>query len=233
MRKFAIILLLTLTVFANGQIKYFIEASGNVSLISKSVATQTVDVTSDKPDFFKFNKNDYSATYKNKPGGGITAGLQYFFQEDKISLDAGIDINNVNFFQKLKTESYYVYQSSVDYSVTKADNPPPSKTEKEDDHNLLLLSLPLSFSYYFLENNLSVSVGVLPGLLVMSTGGTGASADFNKTAMGIQVQLRYQFAPKIWVMGGFQEYSSKLYNPLLKQSFSNLRLIKLGLKYDI
>lgn len=218
----------------HAQVNFFVEASGNASLISEYYATQITETeTSDRQGYYKFLSNTYGGSYNNKLGGGLTAGLQYFVKQGNISLDAAIDFNNVNFYQKLTTSNYYFYQSITDYKIENATNPPASKTEKGDNHSLHLLSLPLSFSYYFLNNDLSVSLGAIPGLLMHSTGGSGASADFNKTVVGIQVQLRYQVAPKIWMMGGFQEYSSKLYDPMLKQSFSNLRLLKLGLKYDL
>lgn len=127
----------------------------------------------------------------------------------------------------------HIYEFVENKITEAAEVPLPTRSISNSNHSLFLVSLPLSMSYYFLEKGLSVSLGALPGLLVYSTGGIGPSTAFNKAHIGIQVQLRYQVYPKIWVMGGFQEYSSKLYDPMLKQSFSNIRLIKLGLKYDI
>lgn len=233
-KKILFIPLILLSLNISAQLKFYVEGSGNFSLISKYYATQISEVeTSDRPRYNLYLSETYGAAYNNKPGGGITAGLQYFFKDENLSFDAGLDFNNVNFRQTLTTNKYYFYQSTTDLTIENATNPPPGKSEKSDNHSLFLLSVPLSISYYFLENNLSVSLGALPGLVLHSTGGSGASAAFNKGAVGIQVQLRYQFTPGLWLMGGFQEYSTKLYDPLLKQSFSNLRLMKLGLKYDL
>lgn len=234
MRKIALFTLLMLSVATYAQLNFFVEGTGNFSLILKSQAELSTEVNSDNPDAYLFKNETFSAKYKNKLGGGVTAGMQYFFESNNISLDAGLDFNNVNFYQELKVETKYIYRLKSDFSIYDAGNPPlPSITQKESNHSLLILSVPLSISYYFLENNLSASLGALPGYVVYSKGGSGASADFNKFQVGIQIQLRYQFAPKIWLTGGFQEYSTKLYKPELKQSFSNLRLVKLGIRYDL
>ena len=234
LRKILFISILLMSINLQAQVNFFVEASGNASLISEYYATQITETeNSDRQGYYKFLSNTYGGSYNNKPGTGLTAGLQYFVKQGNISLDAAIDFNNINFYQKLTTSNYYFYQSITDYKIENATNPPASKTEKGDNHSLYLLSLPLSFSYYFLNNDLSVSLGAIPGMLMYSTGGSGASADFNKFTAGIQVQLRYRVAPQWWLMGGFQEYSTKLYDASLKQSFSNLRMIKLGVKYDI
>lgn len=234
LRKILFISLLLMSVNIQAQVSFFVEASGNASLIAEYYATQITEFeNSDRLGYTKFLSNTYGGSYSNKPGAGLTAGLQYFIKQGNISLDAAIDFNNVNFHQTLTTYNYYFYQSTTDYKIENATNPAPVRTEKADNHSQYLLSLPVSFSYYFLEKNLSVSLGLVPGLLVYSTGGNGASTDFNKTQVGIQVQLRYQFVPQWWLMAGFQEYSTKLYDASLKQSFSNLRLMKLGVKYDI
>lgn len=232
-KKLIFIPVLLISLNISAQLQFFVEASGNFSLISQYKAVQITEVTSDRFDYGMFRTNTYGAGYNNKPGAGLTAGLQYFFTQENISIDAGIDFNNANFHQKLTTETSYFYASKKDNTLVKAENPLPSMTSKADNHSLYMLSLPVSFSYYFLEDKLSVSLGAVPGLLIYNTGGSGASADFNKATVGIQVQLRYQVAPQWWLMGGFQEYSTKLYDASLKQSFSNLRLMKLGVKYDI
>ena len=231
--KFLFVPLLLLSFTISAQFKFFVEASGNATLISEYKATQLTELESERTDYKLFMANTYGGSYSNKLGGGLMAGFQYLFNNENISFDAGIDFNNVNFHQTLTTSSSYFYQKNSDFTIIKTETPLPSTTEKGDNHSLFLVSLPLSISYYFLEDNLSVSLGAIPGLLVYSTGGSGASADFNKAAVGIQVQLRYQVVEKWWLMAGFQEYSTKLYDASLKQSFSNLRLIKLGVKYDI
>ncbi|MHB9055731.1 MAG: outer membrane beta-barrel protein [Paludibacteraceae bacterium] len=233
LRKVLFIPVFLISLNISAQIRFGVEASGNLSLISNYEATDIIEVTSDRTDSRMFRKETYGADYNNKTGGGIMAGLQYFFNKENISLDAGLDINNINFNQVLTKTASYMYLSNTDYKITEAEFPQTIVSENRDNYSLYLLSLPLSISYYFLDKNLSASVGAIPGILIYSTGGSGPSADFSKTAVGVQVQLRYQFIPKLWLMAGFQEYSTKLYAPELKQSFSNLRLMKLGLKYDI
>ncbi len=225
--------LLLLSFSLSAQFRFFMEASGNVTLITENKVTQLAEITSDRPDYYLFRTSTYGGSYANKPGVGFTAGFQYFFNRENISLDAGIDFNNVNFHQTLSASSSYFYQRKSDYFIDNKGVPLPELSSKADNHSLYLASLPVSISYYLLENNLSISLGVIPGLLIYSTGGRGASADFSKATAGIQVQLRYQVVDKWWIMAGFQEYSTKLYEASLKQSFSNLRLLKLGVKYDI
>ncbi len=230
MRKIVILSLLIISVYANSQVQFYVEPSVNVALISNSQATQTYEVTSDRPGSQMLRKENYAANYNNKIGGGITAGMNYFFK-DNFSFDAGLDFNNINFHQKTRTSISNLYIPN-NLSSESTETTPVTTVKSDDSHNLFLLSLPVSISYYLLENNLSVGVGLLPSLLLHGTGGIGSATEFNKMQFGVQVQLKYQFMPQWWMVAGFQEYSTKLYKPELKQSFSNLRLMKLGVKYD-
>lgn len=231
MRKLFLLSFLLICAFSNSQINFFVEATGDFSLISASQARKTEEVQSDKPNFKKFQTNEYHASYDNRLGAGIVGGMNYFFKE-YFSFDAGLGVDNVNFRQKLRNvnEIIYFHDSANETGFTPSGERIERKSEAA--HNLLLLSVPLSISYYLLENNLSVSVGMLPGFVLLSTGGYATSRNFNKFQLGIQVQLKYQIQPQWWIVGGFQEYSTKLYKPELKQSYSNLRKIKLGIKYD-
>ncbi|MFV0390487.1 MAG: outer membrane beta-barrel protein [Paludibacteraceae bacterium] len=229
MKKTLLFILLAFSMHLPAQLKFFVEASPNASLITRNRVTQITELASDRPSYQKFLRGEYGAKYSNKLGGGIAAGIQYVFPEQNISLDAGLAFDNVNFRQEIITETLLYYVSAT---TNEMDEVIPQITATTDNHNLFQLSIPLSISYYFLKENLSVGLGVLPGFIVASTGGSGASSNFNKAQFAIQLQLRYRFAPNWWIVGGFQEYSSKLYKPELKQSFSNLRLLKWGLKCD-
>jgi hypothetical protein len=217
------------SLLANAQFNFFVEGTGNFSLISKSKVVNTYAIPHNHLNFKSYRETTYKADYVNKLGADITLGLNYFFQ-DNFSFDTGINFKNVNFNQKTSNSSKEFYLPIENGSYPTLPHLPTS--ELKDDYSLFLLSVPVSVSYYLLENTLSASLGATPGYLVYSKGGSGESADFNKFQMGIELQLRYQIAPKIWLTGVFQEYSTKLYKPELKQSFSNLRMLKLGLKYD-
>lgn len=230
MRKILILSLLIISAFVNAQVKFFIETTGNISLISNSQATHTYEVTSEQPNTKKFQKEKYFAGYNNKVGGGVTAGLNYFFKEN-FSFDAGLGFNNINFHQKTATSVSNVYIPTNSNSEP-TETTSVTTTKSDDNHSLFLLSLPVSLSYYLLENTLSMGVGLIPSLLIYDSGGIGSATDFNKVHLGIQLQLSYEFIPQWWLTAGFQEYSTKLYDPELKTSFSNLRLLKMGLKYD-
>lgn len=230
MRNFLLISLFIISFSAQAQLNFYVEASGNHALISNSEAKSVSEISSPTPNLKAFRETTYKAEYTNKLGGGLGVGMNYFFKEN-LSFDAGLDLSNVNFVQKTKTSSFEYYQPIESRGAPALPTLPD--TEHRDVYSQFRLSLPISLSYYLLENNLAVAIGAMPGILLYNSGGTGASADFNKAHIGIQVQLRYQLLPKLWLSGGFQEYSTKLYKPELKQSFSNLKLIKLGLKYDI
>ncbi len=231
MRKAITIILLTFSLLVNAQLSFSVEGTGSHSLISKSAASSTSEIPYPYKEHKSYRTATYKADYTNRLGAGLTVGLNYFFQEN-LSLETGINFKNINFSQKTSS-SYEAYYLPMKEGVLYPELPKLPDTETKDNFNLLLLSVPISASYYLLDNKLSASLGILPGYLLYSKGGSGASSEFNKFQMGIQVQLRYQFAPKIWIVAGFQEYSTKLYKPELKQSFSNLREVQLGLRYDI
>ena len=231
MKKIILLSLLIISISTEAQVQFYIEPSANISLISNSQATRTNEVATDRPGNRMVRKENYSAIYTNKVGGGITAGLNYFFKED-FSLDAGLDFNNVNFHQKARTSISHVYMP-LNGNAESTETSPVMTVKSDDSHSLFLLALPVSLSYYLLENDLSVGVGLIPTFLLHGTGGRGSATEFNKAHLGVHVQLKYQFVPQWCVVAGFQEYSSKLYKPELKQSFSNLRFLKLGVKYNI
>lgn len=232
-KKLLLFFVLLLALPAAAQFNFYVEGAGNLSVISGSKATSTFEITSDNPDYSLFQKEMYKAKYKSGLGGGVVVGVNYFLA-DNFSLDAGFDFTTASFHQLLTKSTEYSYVSKTNSSQTLPAPPSSSQSMQADNYNMLLLSLPISISYYLVENNLAVGVGVLPGLLLHSSGGMdAASSNLNKTAFGIQIQLRYQVVPQLWLVAGLKEYSTKLYEPKLKQSFSSLRLLKIGLRYDI
>ncbi len=231
LKKSILLLLLLTSIGVQAQIKFHIEPSVNFGLITSSSATSTKEVSSDRPNLKKYQTDANKADYGNMPGAGVHVGHNYFFKE-YISLNAGVDFSNINFKQTLNSKTSFFYQQAGNNNIIETEE--GKHSEKSTDlHSLFLLSIPIGASYYLLDNDLSVDIGLLPGVLLGSTGGSGKSGDFNKLAMGMQLQLKYQFIPHWRIVAGFQEYSTKLYDPALRISYSNIRYLKIGLSYEI
>lgn len=224
---------LVLCLNATAQIKFFMEVSGNHSLLSKSDRVYTTEVPSDVPQYKMMRIDEYKSSYTNKPGGNVMAGAQYSFSP-QISLEPGIDFCMINFKQDLMSQTVnFYYDKEMSPSISQSPiSPKVSSSYTQSDFNLFYLNIPISVFYHFLDDKLAAGVGIVPGFLITSKGGSAESSNFNKGSVGMQVQLRYRFMDTWWITGAFQEYNSYLYPESAKQSFSRNRLIKLGLRYD-
>ena len=229
MRKTALLILLIGSFALSAQTKFYIEASGNQSVTLSSRAASTVEVQSDKPAHTMYETKSYLANYNNKMGGGVRGGLNYFFY-DYLSLDAALEVTNNNFQQLLTSRTGYFYHKEGEKDQIKSDRE-DIVIATDSNHSMFWVGLPIGMSYYFVENTLAVGVEVTPAYLLGSTGGKGAARDFNKTGIAMQLQLRYRIIPNWWVVAGYREFSSKLYKAELKQSFSSLQDVKVGVRY--
>jgi len=228
------LLLLTYTLFLvfslQAQIHFFIEASGNMSLIPKSekiVGSQSIDPAT---TYTLYMKDTYNENYKGIAGGNIMVGLQAELKND-FSLESGLELTLIKFNRDivLTHESMYLPVSNVTMPV-----PPDSyyRTGLKSDFGLTYLSIPVSVFYQPIKRKLYVGGGVLPGLLVHSSSITDDYM-FSKLSIAAQLQTRYKMTEKISIVAAFQQYLS----PIFKEGFSpnktKNRLVKLGLRYDI
>jgi hypothetical protein len=228
------LLLLTYSFFLifslQAQIHYFVEASGNMSLVPKSekvIESNSIDAST----YTLYSKDTYNESYKNTLGGNIMVGLQYDLK-NSFSLESGVELSLIKFNRdfNLKHESKYFSLSNI-FMPT----PPNSYFNNglKSDFSLSYLSIPVSVFYQLVKERFYVGAGVVPGVLVH------ASNDFNNTNMlskltvAAQVQARFKMTEKISVIGAFQQYLS----PIFKEDFSpnktKNRLVKLGLRYDL
>ena len=228
------LLLLTYTLFLvfslQAQIHFFVEASGNMSLIPKSekiVGSQSIDPTT---TYTLYMKDTYNENYTGIAGGNIMVGLQAELKND-FSLESGLELTLIKFNRDivLTHESMYLPVSNVTMPV-----PPDSyyRTGLKSDFGLTYLSIPVSVFYQPIKRKLYVGGGVLPGLLVHSSSVTDDYM-FSKLSIAAQLQARYKMTEKISIVAAFQQYLS----PIFKEGFSpnktKNRLVKLGLRYDI
>ena len=212
------------------QIHFFVEASGNMSLIPKSekiVGSQSIDPTT---TYTLYMKDTYNENYTGIAGGNIMVGLQAELKND-FSLESGLELTLIKFNRDivLTHESMYLPVSNVTMPV-----PPDSyyRTGLKSDFGLTYLSIPVSVFYQPIKRKLYVGGGVLPGLLVHSSSVTDDYM-FSKLSIAAQLQARYKMTEKISIVAAFQQYLS----PIFKEGFSpnktKNRLVKLGLRYDI
>jgi len=212
------------------QIHFFVEASGNMSLIPKSekiVGSQSIDPTT---TYTLYMKDTYNENYTGIAGGNIMVGLQAELKND-FSLESGLELALIKFNRDivLTHESMYLPVSNVTMPV-----PPDSyyRTGLKSDFGLTYLSIPVSVFYQPIKRKLYVGGGVLPGLLVHSSSITDDYM-FSKLSIAAQLQTRYKMTEKISIVAAFQQYLS----PIFKEGFSpnktKNRLVKLGLRYDI
>ena len=74
-----------LIISSQAQVHYFVEASGNMSLIPKSkkiIESHSIDATT----YTLLSKDTYDESYKNTLGGNIMVGLHYDLK-NKVSLE--------------------------------------------------------------------------------------------------------------------------------------------------
>lgn len=223
------VLLLLVSISTFSQTRFYVGGDFNVSTISDSKFNIRTDLVSDNPNYTYFKSEGYIATYNQQLGLDFYAGLNQAFFSD-FSFDIQLGVNNSNFTQTLVSKTKYFLQDKTNGELTEVENL-HSTNSSIDKHYQVYLTMPFGISYYLLEETLAIGMGFTPSFLITSLGAKSQSTEFNKLAMGMHLNLRYNITNHTWVTLEYQENSTKLYKPELKQSLSSLRHIKLGLRY--
>jgi len=229
------LLLLTYTLFLvfslQAQIHFFVEASGNMSLIPKSekiVESQSIDPTT---TYTLYMKDTYNENYTGIAGGNIMVGLQAELKND-FSLESGLELALIKFNRDFLLTHESMYLPVSNFAIMPYTPNSDFRTGLKSDFGLTYLSIPVSVFYQPIKRKLYVGGGVLPGLLVHSSSVTDDYM-FSKLSIAAQLQARYKMTEKISIVAAFQQYLS----PIFKEGFSpnktKNRLVKLGLRYDI
>ena len=228
------LLLLTYSFFLvfglQAQIHYFVEASGNMSLIPKSekiIESQSTDASG----YTLLSKNTYSESYKNTMGGNVMVGMRYDLK-NKFSLESGVELALIRFNRdfNFKHESMYLPVDNV-----LMPTPPNNYFNNglKSDFSLSYLSIPVSVFYQLLKERLYVGVGVVPGLLVHSSNDLNNTSMLLKFSLAAQVQASFKMTEKISIIAAFQQYLSPIFIEEFSPNKTKNKLVKLGLRYEI
>ncbi len=228
------LLLLTYSFFlimsSQAQVHYFVEASGNMSLIPKSkkiIESQSIDATT----YTLLSKDTYKESYNNTLGGNIMVGLHYDLK-NKFSLESGVELTLIKFNREFNFnhESMYFSASNIVLPI-----PPNSyyNTGSKFNFSLNYLSIPVSVFYQLCKDRLYVGAGVVPGVLIHASNGSDDNSMLSKLSVAAQLQARFIMTEKISVVAAFEQYLSPIFKDEFVPNKSKNRLVKLGLRYDI
>ena len=229
------LLLLSSSIFlifnSQAQIHYFVEASGNMSIIPKSekvIGSQSTDAAT---TYTLLSQDTYNESYKGKLGGNIQIGMQYDLK-NKISLESGLELSMIRFNRDLTLTHQSMYFSASNIFVP---TPPDGylKSELKGDFSLSYLSIPVSVFYPLLKERLYVGVGVVPGVLIHASNDFNDNSMLSKLNIAALLQARFKMTEKISVVAAFQQSLSPTFKEEFSPNRSKNRLVKLGLRYDI
>ena len=219
-----------LIISSQAQVHYFVEASGNMSLIPKSkkiIESHSIDATT----YTLLSKDTYNESYKNTLGGNIMVGLHYDLK-NKVSLESGVELTMI----KINRDFYFNHESTY-FSVSNIVLPTPPNsyynTGSKIDFSLNYLSIPVSVFYQLCKNRLYVGAGVVPGVLIHASNWSNDNSMLSKLSVAAQLQTRFRMTEKISVVAAFQQYLSPIFKEEFSPNKSKNRLVKLGLRYDI
>ena len=219
-----------LIISSQAQVHYFVEASGNMSLIPKSkkiIESHSIDATT----YTLLSKDTYDESYKNTLGGNIMVGLHYDLK-NKVSLESGVELTMI----KINRDFYFNHESTY-FSVSNIVLPTPPNsyynTGSKIDFSLNYLSIPVSVFYQLCKDRLYVGAGVVPGVLIHASNWSNDNSMLSKLSVAAQLQTRFRMTDKISVVAAFQQYLSPIFKEEFSPNKSKNRLVKLGLRYDI
>lgn len=100
MKKWILFSFLILSLSVSAQVNYFVELSGNLSLIPSSEKTFFSDISINDAHQEGWKGEGDKASYNNRMESDITVGLNYFVVP-KVSLETGLNFNLLRFKQTL------------------------------------------------------------------------------------------------------------------------------------
>ncbi|ADQ78813.1 hypothetical protein Palpr_0657 [Paludibacter propionicigenes WB4] len=229
------LLLLSYSLFVvfglQAQVHFFVEASGNMSLIPKSEKTVSSSSIPEGANYTAYSIYNYKEDYDNALGTNVVMGIQYDLK-NKFSFESGLDLSLIKFNHDLLLSHAFMY-IALNNSNSQIPLHSVSYYELKSNFSLTYLSIPISVFYRLFEDKLYVGAGVLPGVLVSASNDYNDNSIISKLSIAAQLQVRYKMTEKISVVTAFQQYLS----PIFKEDFSpnktKNRLVKLGLRYDI
>lgn len=232
------LLLLSYSLFVvfglQAQVHFFVEASGNMSLIPKSEKTVSSSSIPEGANYTAYSIYNYKEDYDNALGTNVVMGIQYDLK-NKFSFESGLDLSLIKFNHDLLLSHVYMYTPLYynNYALLQIPDSHVSSIKSKSNFSLTYLSIPISAFYRLFEDKLYVGAGVLPGVLVSASNDYNDNSIVSKLSIAAQLQVRYKMTEKISVVTAFQQYLS----PIFKEDFSpnktKNRLVKLGLRYDI
>jgi len=230
------LLLLTYTLFLvfslQAQIHFFVEASGNMSLIPKSEKTVSSSSIPEGANYTMYSIYNYKEDYDKALGANVMMGIQYDLK-NKFSFESGLDLSLIKFNHDFLTAHAFMYTPLDNTVLSQIPVTSVSYYELKSNFSLTYLSIPISAFYQLFKDKLYVGAGVVPGVLVSASNDFNDNSIFSKLSIAAQLQARYKMTEKISIVAAFQQYLS----PIFKEGFSpnktKNRLVKLGLRYDI
>ena len=214
------------------QIHYFVEASGNMSLIPKSEKTISNSSIPEGANYTMYSMYNYKEDYQKAFGGNVMIGVQYDLK-NKFSLESGLDLSLIKFNQDLMASQTFMYKLLDNTGLSQTPVVSASYYELKSDFSLSYLSIPVSVFYQLLKERLYVGTGVVPGVLIHASNDYNDNDMLSKLNIAARLQARYKITEKISVVAAFQQYLSPTFKEEFSPNKSKNRLVKLGLRYDI
>ena len=230
------LLLLSSSIFlifnSQAQIHYFVEASGNMSLIPKSEKTISSSSIPEGTNYTMYSIYNYKEKYDKALGGNVMIGMQYDLK-NKFSLESGIDLSLIKFNHDLLGTHAFTYKFIDNLVISQIPVNSVSYYELKSDFSLSYLSIPVSVFYQLLKERLYVGAGVVPGVLIHASNDYNDNSMLSKLNIAALLQARFKMTEKISVVAAFQQSLSPTFKEEFSPNRSKNRLVKLGLRYDI
>lgn len=229
MKNSILFFFLCISLGVSAQVNYFLELSGNLSLIPSSEKSFFSDMGMNDAHQKILKEEGYQASYNDRMGGDIMVGLSYFVAP-KVSIETGLDFNLLRFKQTLDKIIVFTTHGNK----LQAPSPEGSHRMEKGEFSLFYLNLPLSIFYHLGNNRFAIGAGFIPSLFLGGKDKEGKmdNSQFQRVGIGMQGQLRYRVTENVWIISAFQYFNTKIYKSSAKQGYSHNRLVKLGLRYD-
>ena len=235
---------------AYGQTNFYVELSGNYSLISKS---EYVDYLSTPIGAIPL-KMPFGITenYDGKVGGDLGFGFDKKVQ-DRVWVNSGLGLSYHQFKKKTKVNAINPLEGTK-FSDMIAIEDLQIKEQDLEGNNLgdtkaLYASVPVRVKYEVVPNLFRVGVGVTNYFMLYSNQTkldiaitekgpvineykNTSKNDFNNYQLNGNIQLEYKIVKSFWLQANYNHGFFNIYDDSQK-SISKYRTITLGLKYDL
>ncbi len=243
MKKSLITIFLSIIIISGfGQVKFFVEASANYSIIKKIVKSNDYNPqyspSSGYSSYF-ITWSKLIENYDSKPGFDIFIGLQKNISQ-KFNMESGFGLSMINYkkedetiFNNYTPNNPFNISSYGGISVGQPFGPISFRgnslqnINKLGNTSILYLTIPINLNYLIVKNKLSFGLGLSPLVIIHSIqyryyygvddgyfkyGKQTTSDGLTNFVLGVNLKIEYSILKKMWITAKYQHAFSPIYD---------------------